>query len=550
MISQGLKNNSGSSISRTFSSTNKIVSSVANATTSPRAIWAGAGSQLSADTGLGASTQFFNTRVKTDIAGGNWLALAPVYAGAYIYGFKSPIGTEITAPVTLSFSFELANGALQNSYLSTNAGSTAPFQGTFNGNVDGVLLPGDILVGDWIYPSNVGLSVFNFSDRTLLPWIRTAWSKTGASDILGVRDVLTTEYNYPSNSHFATCDSYALAKTLNGITGITNYNTTNNFYASGASSTLPSPIGWIGIPASGQKAIIAMGTSIRDGDGAAGYRNGGVNPANNSMNNYDTIGWPSRFGNKLSRSVPVLNFGVGASSMYGRFNSAAAAGSWAPSYAAYCNQRLALAKYCSWFDLLIADDVNNEPGGFTDTLYDFTRIIKEPNPALKIYGVREPNGGVTITGSTVGYSGSLDTRWANEDDMVTNGYWDGMMTNVEDVNKYFLDAGAQVSSTTTSNGSTTTLIDNTQTWLRNQWSGSWVMIGGIKKSISGNDVNTLTFSAYAGAVNSGTAYTIEGNTTSDQLHPNTYGQWRFADNFVAQLASKGISIPYFSRTQS
>ena len=135
--------------------------------------------------------------------------------------------------------------------------------------------------------------------------------------------------------------------------------------------------------------------------------------------------------------------------------------------------------------------------------------------------------------------------------MVTNGYWDGMMTNREDINtKFFVDAGVQLSSTTTSNGTTTSLIDSGQNWLNAQWTNSWIKIGGVKQVITGCVGTTMTFNAFAGAVNSGTAYTIEGNTTSDQLHPNTYGQWRIADNLEAQLASKGISIPYFTRTQS
>lgn len=538
---------------RTFPIGTRTTSSTSSSGTSPRAIWASNDEMLVAGTGQDTTNQFFSTRVKTSIAGGNWAAIAPVYCGSYLTGFKSPVGTNNTDRATLSFTLELGNGSFQNTYTSTNAGSTAPFQGTFNGNVDAVLLPGDILVGDWVYPTDLGLSTFNFSDRTKLPWIRTAWSKNSATDVLGALSSARTEYNYPCNSHIAICDDYAHAKTLGLITGVTNYNSGNNFYSAGGSQSLPAPIGWIGIPASGQKAIIAMGTSIRDGDGSGLFRQGGVNPANNTMSNYDLPGWPNRFGGKLTRSVPVLNFGVGASTLYGRWSPDTAANSWmVGGYPAFNNQRLLLAKFCSWFDLLIADDVNNDSTGtFPDSLYHFTRFIQEQNPTIKIYGVREPNGGIDISGATVPYGGGLDTKWSNEDSMVTNGYWDGMMTNREDINtKFFVDAGVQLSSTTTSNGTTTSLIDSGQNWLNAQWTNSWIKIGGVKQVITGCVGTTMTFNAFAGAVNSGTAYTIEGNTTSDQLHPNTYGQWRIADNLEAQLASKGISIPYFTRTQS
>jgi hypothetical protein len=492
-----------------------------------------------------------------NVAGGRWAKLALVYAGAYQKVLKSPTGIMNTARVTISATFELANGSLQATFTSTNASSTAPFQVTFNNSVDAVLVPGDVMVSDWIYPTDLGLTVFQWTDRTLLPWVRTAYSKTGAADLMGVMSSgnganSRTEFNYPSNSHLAQCTSYATAKTLIAATGITNYNSGNDKFASNDSLSLPGPIGIIGEALDGQVSILFFGTSILDGEGDSPERQGGVDPANNSMYNYDMLGFPCRWAQKLTNSTPVLNLACGSSAMFDWFSNAST-NNWAATDNALTLSKLMLSKFGQWFDICIANDVHNDNGlgTYQDSLYNFTRIMRSQNQNLKIYGAYQPNGYTDITGTPVAFSAALDTLWTQQLAMVTAGYWDGMLNMRGDGTKLYLDSGTQVTSTTTALGTTTTLIDSGQSWRLNQWANSWVSIAGVKKLISQNTATTLTFAAYGAAIGSGTAYLILGNQTGDGIHPNAFMQRTvLPTKFDTELSSAGISIPRFTRTQS
>jgi len=545
--------------SRTYTPASlEIAASVENATTSPKAIWASQDRYLAVEPGgtISETAQFIATRVKMNIAGGRWAKLALVYAGAYQKVTSSPTGIMNTARVTVSSTFELANGSLQTTYLSSNASSTAPFQVTFNNSVDAILVPGDVMVSDWIYPADLGLTVFEWTDRTLLPWVRTAYSKTGATDLMGMVSAgggnqSRTEYNYPSNSHVATCTTYATAKTLILQTGIVNYNGGSNTFSSTDGVSAPGPIGIIGEGLDGQVSILFFGTSILDGDGDTPERQGGVNPTNNSMYNYDMVGFPSRWSQKLTNSTPSLNLACGASSMFEWFSNDAA-NNWAATDNALTLSKLMIAKFAQWFDICIANDVHNDSvGTYQDTLYQFTRIMRSQNQSLKIYGAYMPNGYVDITGATVAYDTGLDVRWTAQAAMVTAGYWDGMLNMRGDATKLFLDSGTQVTSTTTALGTTTTLIDTGQAWRINQWANSWVEIAGVKKLISANTATTLTFAAYGGAIASATAYLILGNQTGDGTHPNAFMQRTVMPaKFDTELSAAGISVPRFTRTQS
>lgn len=514
--------------------------------TNPRAIWASINDCLWPDTGATTTNQFFASRVKTRIAGGQWLAIAPVFCGSYMTSQRCPFGTNITAPVTLSFVLEMASGTLTTSYLSPNTGGTL-FQGTFNGSVDGIIRPGDVVVGDWIYPADVGLNVFEFNDRALLPWLRVAWSKTNAADNLGAQN--WTEYNAPFNSHVGVCTSYANAKTLITTSGISSYNSGNNFWGASDSDRIPTCIGFIGIPANGQKAVFFDGTSIMSADQLSGFKQGGVDPANNTIKNYDFSGVPAQWAQDITRSIPTLVCGLGSSAMWRVFSDNATDGSWSTAES-ITRQRANWARFARWFDVFIAKDVHNDSsatGTYASILQTFTNTIKALNPHIKVYGVRVPNGYVDIAGSTVAYSSSLDVMWSAQDAMVAAGYWDGMLTIRENGDSKFPDTGVQVSSTTTSGGSTTTLNDSGATWLTNQWVGSWVNVGGTKKLITANSRTQLTFDAFGGAVGSATAYGIEGNTSADGVHPNQYGARYLASKFDTAIQAV-FPIPKFTRT--
>jgi len=544
------------SVSATYSQSIRQSSLLADAITSPRAIWASASNVQVADPGgLTASQQFFATRVRLDVAGGRWAAIAFVYSGGYRSTLKSPFGTPNTARATISAALELADGSQQTTYTSTNNGGTAPFQCTFNGVTDGVLTPGSLLISDWIYPSDLGLSTFNFTDRTKLPWCRTAFSKNGSTDILGVKQ--NTAYNYPCNSHSAQCTSYVNAKTLIQATGVNAYNSGNDHWGANDSSGMPTCIGIIGIPLDGQKAVLWLHTSLGDGTGGplgAGFFAGGVDPTpTQSMFNYDQCGYPSAWAQLLTNSTPVLNISTGGSSMFQQWSSDPA-NNWASSDTALSSSRWMMASVGQYFDYCIAQDVVNDGGGlatYQNTLYQFTSMMKGENPKIQIYGTYEPNGYVDITGTTQAYQTASDALWTLQAGMVTAGFWAGMLNMRGDGTKLYLDSGTQVTSTTTANGTTTTLIDTGQSWITNQWVNSWVSVGGVKQVISSNTPTSLTFGAMAGAVNSGTAYLILGNQTADGLHPNAFCQRSVMPGRIdTQFAAAGIVIPRFTRTQS
>ncbi len=530
-----------------FSSTTPMASILNAFGTNPRAVWASCDEYLTTDSGSTTSTQYFATRVKTRIAGGKWLALAPVFFCGCQTSQRSPVGTVNIPAVTLAWNLELANGTLTpTDYTCPNTGGTI-LPGTFNGQVDGIMRGGDFLVGDFIYASAAGLPYFEWIDRTYLPWLRVAWSKKNASDSLFA--TTNTEYNFPCNSHFASCTSYASAKTLIGTSGISSYNSGNDHWGSGDSSSLPSCLGFIGIGLSGQKSLIFFGTSIFDGDGSAPHMQGGVNPSNNVPQNYDLLGFPNAYGQALTNSVPVMNFGVGASSCSRVWASSGTQPDWVTNNEDIALQRGVLSQLVKWFDICVGYDVQNDNlSTFGECVYNFSTRLRSSNPALKLYACKVPNGYTNESGVTTPYdSAGLDPKWAVYDAAVSSGLFHGMISVRESGVDIFADLGTQYSSTTTSTGSMTTLNDSNATWYRNQWVSSFVSVGGTKRLITGNTRNQLTFNAFASVVGSSVAYTIEGNTTGDGLHPNEVGQKRMASNFKIAIAAYE-NIPYFTRS--
>lgn len=518
--------------------------------TKPRAILASVAEYLQLDAGVSQTTDItFATRVRTRISGGKWAGFAPIFVGASVAALRSPVGTPNSAPYTVAWALELANGVqTPGSFASLNTGGTI-VGGTIGGHVDGIIDAGEVVFGDMIFATDFGLPYFQFTDRTLLPWVRCAFQKTNANDNIGA--VTVTEYNYPSNSCYATCSSFAVGKALI-LAQNANFNSGGDNWGAGDPQSLPSCIGFIGIPLDGQKGFVFFGTSILDGDGAIEYRQGGVNPANNTPANYDQLGWPSAFAQNLSNSVPVFNFAVGGSAALSTFSDNPTDRAWSTD-ANINNIRYILSEILPFSDVLVFFDVHNDSGAtapYADILQKGTEKIRRIAPSIKIFGCRVPNGYTDITNTFVPYNaGGLDPRWTAQDAMVTNGYWDGMLS-VRDpgVNEY-PDKGPQVTSITTSDGSTTTLNDSTATWLNNQWVGSWVSVGGVKRAITANTRTQLTFAAMGGAVLNATNYLILGNMTADGTHPNANCQrTMLPTNFKMSLSNTGMDIRYFSRT--
>lgn len=529
--------------------TDAKLSPLLGSTTAPKAQVCTCNDYMVVDSGSSTTDQFFATRHKIRLQGGRWKWIAPVYVGAYVSTSHTSFGTPITAPYTCSFVVELSNGTTTTAYDSLNTGGTyAIKQGTFNGNVDAIVRPNDIVVGDRIFASDFGLAAFSFTDRSLLPWVRTAYSKTSATDNLGCLAI--TEYNAPYNGWYATCANYANAKTrINAVP--VSINGGGDFWGTG-DTTLPGPMFWIGEGMDGQISFLFVGTSILDGDGnMSSYVNGGVNPANNSMRNYDLLGWPCAYLQDLANQVPGLNLAVGGSAMGSLWSDTAADYAWTTT-TPLSWERLLLSKIAQWVDVVIINDVHNDGGisaAYADVCKNLSNIMRAANPAVKMFGCRVPNGYVDIAGATQAYTASLDARWTAQDNLASAGYIEGMLNIRTDlVTKIYPDLGTQVSSTTTSLGTLTTLNDSGAQWIPGQWVNSWVSVGGVSKLISSNTRTQLTFAALAGAVLSGTAYLILGNTTADGTHPNSLCQKsNLSPNFKTQIGQY-VTVPYFTRT--
>ncbi|MBS1727361.1 MAG: hypothetical protein JST51_11620 [Armatimonadetes bacterium] len=299
----------------------------------------------------------------------------------------------------------------------------------------------------------------------------------------------------------------------------------------------------------GQKAMVFFGTSILDGDGAVSKQWGGVNPANNSPANYDQLGFPSAYAQSLTTQVAVLNFGVGASAAMNLWAMSGTSPDWITNTEDVALQKATISKLLKWFDITTVYDPNNDTEStLIGCYYNFSSTARASNPKIKVYGIKVPNGGVKEDGTTTAYSsGGLDAKYADMDTALSNGWIHGIW-DLQEGTKVFPDLGTQYSGTTTSSGSMTTLNDSGATWQRNQWTNSFVNIGGTKKLISSNTRTQLTFATFASSVLSGTAYSIEGNTSGDQLHPNTVGQ-AYLGALLKQRIDATESIPYFTRTQ-
>lgn len=542
-------------------------SQLANATdTDPKLIWATSSDKLVADSGASQSTnQFFASRIRERFVG-QFLAIAPVFLQRYTSLQKSPIDTAPSAGFcTIQCALELADGAQTLAYNSPNTGGTIiPI--TFNGRATTQLHSSRFVFGDFLIASNYGKAFWDFSDTTLSgpsqqPWTRTAFSKAAATDNLGARQ--NTAYNAPDQSHFAPCTSFANAQTLIATSGISSYASGNNFWGPSDSDTLPGPIGWIGIPVdSSQGAILFFGTSIAHGiPGDANQNKGGVNPFGTGTdwtavdsNTLRYIGWPSIASCSKTAGFPALNFGTGASALQNLFNEdSSISTSWRASDADWECQRMLLARLAQFFTAVIAMDVHNDQVS-TDAQYlaacrNWTSYFRPANPKIKIFGARVPNSGVDIGGTSNAYPAALDAKWAIQQQMVTEGWWDGLLDlNITDAGKTFPILADRYTGTATS-ATTTVITDTTKSWKFNELYLAWVDVNGFARAqIVANDATSFTVNAaYGSAPTVGTSYAIKGNTSNDLTHPNLFGHEKIAAKFLEKIQATAAAIKVFTR---
>jgi hypothetical protein len=524
-----------------------VVNSSGSARTSPRWIWASCSFYQQVASGGASGAQHAAFRGKTRIAGGRWLALAPVYLAASWYPTRAPFGSSLDFPKhTICGALELSNGTEPTSWTSSNVGGQ--IRAVRWGGADELMVAGGMLViGDPIYASDFSLPWFEFPNRALLPWERFGVSKASAGDLLPTVD-LSQNYNAPMNTRNKSEANFAAVKaTIMGANGGTSGGA-GQFNASDGADRAGF-LGWVGIPLDGQRATMETGTSIKQGTGDGGSILPGVDPAGNTPRNYDLIGYPCRWAQALTKSAPCLNISIGASSLsslWGQTHN-----DWAnPSDHALSAELI--VKLSPYFDYFGLHDPNNEPDvpNHLVACENAIRSIRQASPGIKIFSVRLPNGGADSAGNTSAYNAAtLDPRYANLDALFAAKKIDYQLDLRSGGSNEFVVTADIESGVTTALGTTTTLVDTSKNWLRNFFVGSQVSIGGVPKVITSNTSTTLSFSALGSAVASGTPYSILGHTTGDRTHPNAHGIRVLANNFESEQMRVGMNIPSFPRTK-
>lgn len=537
-----------------------LSSLVLSADTSPRALWASSSVYQRTDTSSTQTNQFFATKVRQRIIG-RWKAIAPVYLSRrWGFSVKKPWDTQTTSAIaTIAAQVELPNGTQSLNFSSPNTGGTL-IPVTFQGRTTARLVSGQLLVGDLIYASDHGRDYWEFVDTDLSqphqqPWVRTAWSKAAASDNLWYVLPNINSGVAPRHDAVAIGTSFAQMQTLIATAGISSYNGTNN-WGFGDSDGCPGPAGFIGIPwDSNQEAVIVMGTSIPFGEtqearsigfGTTEFGTG----TDWSAITWDTgqpLGWPGWASTHPTKAFPCWNLAIGGSALLNTWNETGAAVTWdvgLSTYSDYIYQRWIFSNLARYFTVFIAQDVHNDNDtvdNYRQACYSFTNDILRANPRIKIFGARVPMGGVDFNGSTVAYAAPLADRWAVQEEMVTNGWWKGILDlRLNGLNPYPNEG--TIYSGTLGSGSTTTQMElGSNLFQTGQYTRAWVTIGADRRIISTCrrsffQINT----ALSGSPSAGTAFTIEGNWAggtngADMVHSSAYGAKRMGDLFHSEI---------------
>lgn len=536
---------------------------LSNANTNPRVIWATSSYGMMVDNGGSSTTvQWGASRLKTNLSGGNWAGLASVYLGA-MQATKSRIGINNVPKYEIAAYLERSNGTnTPTTYASPNTGGTK-VAFTWQGLSSASVIGSQVVVSDIIYPSAFSLGTFSVSDRTLDYWTKTAYAKTAATDNLGGHGRST--YNYPRNEYWGDCNSFAAAKTLIGENGLVSFQAgMNHFGTSAANNSIPGPIGYVGVPSSGQKAILWFGTSIFNGQNVGGFDPGNVNPSPFVPANMDGIDLGSFFADDLSISCPVLSLAAGATSLVDTWGTSPALG----DNGSAVNARKIIYELVKYFDYVVMHDVHNDPydANWQAAYQLCCTTLHLGNPNVKIIAARPPLDVVGITGVTTGAGNANDSKWS---------YVQGLLnTGISGIDAYFdLRESGNVlwamlpdrlaSGTCTANGSTTTVVDTVNPHLCNTLVYSWIEFtsgpnNGLKRIIGNNDIQgapgviTLT-AALPNATAIGDTYKILGNTSGESdglngLHGVYWGYKRLKDNFLAKLQAYDSSFKVFSRS--
>jgi hypothetical protein len=530
--------------------------SLAAAFTNPRWICASVSTAMQVGQGASATNKTICSRKKMKLAGGDWLALAIVYIGAY-NGVRNRLGQNDIARTRLAAVAERANGASNGSFNSSNAGATQVPVTFSSGLTEGIIEGGFITVSDVLLPSQFGVSTFRVDNRGLDFWVRTAMDKPLANTVLPEQ---FGSFNHPLNEHHANVADWATALALIAEVGVQNYNGANKF-GSSDSNQLPCQMMIIGIPGSGQKAILGTGTSIFHGQNSPSFNPSGTDPITPANMNFTEF--LPMFAEDLTVSAPVLSIPQGGSSIVDTWGDAPnipgrAGDSQTPNTQAAIIARSLQLQLSKYFDYVIGHDVQNDTDNATwrTAVNRFIDQTKAANPSIKILWCRPPSDGVTITGTSTGDGTSQDGKW-NYLQTLVGSKIDAIFDLREPGQPRWAVLPDRLTGAAT--GGTTTTVVTGVPMLHNIMAGAWIQFtsgpnnGLMKWCPTNNSAGVLTLdSALPNAVQAGDTFRVLGNTAgwggTDFVHGITFGYLRMAQNFRSRLSAFDPTFPFFTRT--
>lgn len=520
---------------------------------------------------------------KTVIAGGKWKALKFIYCN--FYSGTPPGGGAVVemsnrlTPVEITATLEMVNPASITSATSGIASRTvswendsgALFNLTFNGVSSGLLAPGDFLESDWVYPSDVGLSVFEFTNREQCPFVRSAFQHQDGVTNMVLPWMGTGQYGFPmrvrgnagtaSNAGTTYADFVLDARRSGRTTGKTPNGTLAMEFG---------PVMVVGIPADGQKALVAMGTSTPAGQGDGGYTFDWANTLNDTTRNHvmDMGGLFGRACTDDNTAVPFLQMSVGGTGIMPTWGESKTTGS-----VTMMDQRASHPKLLRYADVLvIGHDINDAATSSTDFDRCYKRLIryaKSQNPNLKTYWLERcttatNNSSNTAAPTEAGSTGTEIAKYTNLAALQAAGWIDGKVSIRSAVGAtgplapfgFLCDSVSSVESGTVTSGTTTSLTDASKTWVGGRYTNAWVeiTISGVPtvRKISGHggawntQKTTLQWStALAAAPSAGDTYRILKCVQTDNLHMNAVGHTLAGEAIKTFLA--GQRFPFFNR---
>ena len=528
-----------------------------NANTSPRVIWASnsEGTNLCAGQNQNVN-QFIASRVATRMAGGTWSALSALYSGAYQVSGKSRIGVTTHSRAQIAANLERPNGTITTANSSPNTGGTRVAFTFQDGLTTGYVQGGQLSISDFIFASAYSLSSFEVTDRTRDWWVRTAMSKTAAGDLISSQECWS---EYPYNSHGAQCTAFAAAQTLIGanIAGVTGSGTDGWRYnlGSGQDVGVMSHLGLLGVPASGQKAVLVLGTSIASTFQIYSLNDGSAIGPFTEVKQGTFRGVWNQLAAENDVSMPCLNLAL---------NSSKVADVWSTTHGLAdemqaANARKLICDLAQYFDVVVCHDPENDANDadFTTSYGRMLTALKSANPKIQTIAVRYPRDYVSISGGTAGLDANTDdgkwTKIATYLGTTLNAIIDLRLGTATAADKYWPVITDRLTGTATA-GSTTSLTTGVA-MLPNQYRHSWVRMTsgtagniGLKRAISSNTAaGVLTVAAFPNAIAASDGYVIEGNTSNDGIHPNMQGVWWMRDQLKTSFFAVA-GIPRFTRT--